>query len=52
MLADDVEDYKVLIDSFDKLAITKDEVDSFFSLVAGILHLGNVQFGGDHDSVC
>eukprot|EP01125_Pyxidicula_operculata_P011700 TRINITY_DN3832_c0_g1_i1.p1 TRINITY_DN3832_c0_g1~~TRINITY_DN3832_c0_g1_i1.p1 ORF type:complete len:1249 (+),score=331.87 TRINITY_DN3832_c0_g1_i1:36-3782(+) len=51
MLADDVEDFKVLIDSFDKLAITKDEVESFFSLVAGILHLGNVQFGGDHDSV-
>ena len=45
--AKNVELWKEVCDCIDVVGFTQDERESLFALLHGILHLGNVEFGGD-----
>lgn len=40
----DVEDFKVLEQSMDKVGLTQEEKADLFRVVAAVLHLGNITF--------
>ncbi|GBG32611.1 Myosin-11 [Hondaea fermentalgiana] len=44
---DDRNEYQVLLQAFEEMGISQDEVDWIFELVAAILHLGNASFVSD-----
>jgi myosin protein heavy chain len=46
-MIDDVKEYGDTLKAMEVLGFTNDEQELVFSLVAAILHLGNVQFSGD-----
>lgn len=46
----DAKDFQILVDAFDTLDISKEEQKGIFATVAGILHLGNVEFVAQGES--
>ena len=44
---DDAQSYRGLVDAMDKLGIEEDVREQIFTVLAGILHLQNVEFGTD-----
>ena len=48
-LIDDVADFGVLLDALLNCGLDEQEIHELLSIVAGLLHLGNVQFADGHD---
>lgn len=48
---DDRRDFKEVISSLSTLQFAKDEIETLWSVVAAVLHLGNVQFTTDEDKI-
>ena len=46
---DDVRDFKVCDDAMDHLGMTQDERFSVYTIVASVLHLGNIRFEDNHE---
>jgi myosin-1 len=44
---DDAADFKEVVNAMNTIGITPQDQESIFRIVAGVLHLGNVQFGED-----
>jgi len=44
---DDRNEYEVVLQAFDEMGFTRDEIEWIFDLVAAILHLGNASFVSD-----
>lgn len=44
---DDAEEYRLTRHAMDTLQFTQDEQFSILKIIAGILHLGNIEFGQD-----
>ena len=44
---DDLQDYKEVRESLNKMKMSSDNQDSMFSILSGVMHLGNVTFRGD-----
>ena len=42
--------YDEVVKCFDAVGFSKEEIDSIFHILAGLLHLGDVEIGGEDDS--
>ncbi|XP_068091296.1 unconventional myosin-Ig-like isoform X2 [Hyperolius riggenbachi] len=50
-IINDKSSYKMVVDSMRVIGFTQQEVDSVYKILAAILHLGNMNFAMDEDSV-
>lgn len=46
-MLDDVEDFQRLNQALSRVGMTNDEINAVYSIVAGVLHLGNIEFEED-----